>query len=108
MGHRVVPQQMAAFVDRPCNLRMPAYIAAHQEEGRTNFPASEQIKQLLGVGIIRAIVERERDFVNIGAGDNGAAEELRGWPFRGVGIAPGRKPGEQTRGDQLGKHASRV
>jgi hypothetical protein len=108
MGHGVVPQQMAALVDRPGNLRMPAHIAAHQEEGRTYLAASEQIKQLLGVGIIRAVVEGERDFVNIGAGDNGAAEELRGWPFRGISIPSGRKPGEQTRGDQLGKHASRV
>ena len=93
MGHGMVPQQMAAFVYSPGNLRMPAYIAAHQEEGRTYLAAIQQIKQLLGVGIIRAIIEGQRDFLNIGAGDKGAAEELRGRPFRGICIPPSRKPG---------------
>ena len=70
--------------------------------------AIQQIKQLLSVGIIGAVIEGERDFLNIGAGDKGAAEELRGRPSRGIGIPSSRKPGNQTRGDQLGKHASRV
>ena len=92
MGHGVVPQQMAGLLDRPGNFRTPADIAADQEEGRAHLVASQQIKQLLGVGIIRAVIEGERDFLNIGAGDHGAAEELRSRPLRGIGIAPAVSP----------------
>ncbi len=90
------------------DFRTLAYKAAHQEEGRPHLMASQQIEQLQGVGIIRTVIEGEGDFLNIGAGDNGAAEELRSRRLRGIGIAPSRKPGNQTRGDQLGEHASRV
>src|ERR1700677_128249 len=108
MAYGMVRVHMAALLYLPGNIRTPAYKAANQEEGRTHLMVVEQIEQLLGVGIIRAIIKGERDLLNIGAGDNGVTEELRGRPSRGIGIAPGRKPGNQTRGDQLGKHASRV
>jgi hypothetical protein len=108
MSHGVVPQQVAALLYRPGNIRAPAYEAANQEEGSTHLMVVQQIEQLLSVGVIGSIIKGERDLLNIGAGDNGVTEELRGRPSRGIGIAPGRKPGNQTRGDQLGKHASRV
>ena len=97
----MVPQQMAALLYRPGDIRAPAYKAANQEEGRTHLMVVQQIEQLLGVGIIRAVIEGERDLLNIRAGNNGATEELRGRPSRGIAIAPSRKPGNQTRRDQL-------
>ena len=81
MGHGMVPQQMAAFAYGPGNFRTPAHIAAHQEEGGPYLAAIQQIKQLLGVRIVGAIIEGERDFLNIGAGDDSAAEDLRSGPF---------------------------
>ena len=42
--------------------------------------ASQQIKQLLGVGIIGTVIEGEGNFLGIRAGDQGTAEDLRGRP----------------------------
>ena len=44
MGHRVVPQQMAALMDCPGNFRTPAHKAADQEEGRTHLVVVQQIE----------------------------------------------------------------
>ncbi len=70
--------------------------------------AGQQFKQLKCVRVIRTIIKRERDFLNIGAGNNGAAEELRCGRMCGVEIAPGCKAGNQTCGDKMRAHAFRV
>ena len=82
----MVPQQVASLTDGTGNFGTPAHEAANQEKGRTHLMAGQQFKQLLGIGIIGAIIEGESDFLDLGAGEDCAAEDLRRGPVRGIGI----------------------
>ena len=108
MGHGVIPQQVAGLMDRTGNFRTPAHEVTDQKEGGTHLIAGKQFKQLKCVRVIRTVIKGEGEFLNIGAGYNGAAEELRCGRMCGVEIAPGCKPGNQTRGAKMKAHAFRV
>ena len=44
MGHGVIPQQMAGFMDCTGNFRTLAHVVTDEEEGRTHLVAGQQFK----------------------------------------------------------------
>jgi hypothetical protein len=108
MAHRVVPYQMTGLQYGAGHAGTKADVIANQEEDGADLMLRQKVEQTLGVGIIGAVIESQRDLVNIWTGDQGPAKELRGGNQRCIGVSPNREAGHQTRGNHFGIHVSRV
>ena len=76
MGHRVIADEMSGCSDGAGNLWTLANVAADEEEAGADVVLGEHVEKELSDDIVRAIVEREGDFVWIASGYERLAEEL--------------------------------
>jgi hypothetical protein len=74
---------VGALADEPSN----------EKKGGAHLVLGEHVQQLLGVGIVRAVVVGKGKFIRIGASNDGTAKDLRGGPHRRVGVPSGSENG---------------
>ena len=80
MRHCVVRDEMARGGDVAHELRLLADKVADEEECGANVVLCKELEELRCAGWVRAVVVGEGEFVRVRAAEDGAAEELRGWP----------------------------
>lgn len=76
MGDSVVADEVTCGLDLADDVWPPANVAADEEKGGADTVLREEIEEASGPGIIGAVVIGQGELCGIGAGNQGAAEEL--------------------------------
>src|SRR5580700_5096399 len=97
MGHGVVADNVSGLVDGANDVGPLADEAPDHEEAGAELMLGEDFEQLVGTGIVGAIVEGERDLIGIAVGNESGTEELR--PGREGGIDTGSGKGSNGGSD---------